>query len=318
MNESIILLLKKLIDNSAFVGALSGFMAVVTLLIFQRFRQTLPIAYNVAVVGFPRSGKTVLITSIFAQIFSDKFLSKRVILRTKATIERVNRDLEQLDLGKALGPTSDQDLFAYRADIKRGGFPLQRTYKVNIGDFPGEDTEEFTEQEQKWLHENAYFRWVMEADSFIFIIDLAHVLADKSPNEYRANMVKAIRAAWQHLVEYHVEGKKDLRKKPVLLVFTKSDLLIRIANAQISNESNNSIQQKIMEIGFGEKLPEVINCKKADIDKLKDHPLSGYVELIEYLKSQTYRFSSHFVSHFAKDEDGRLGISELVKRILPR
>lgn len=222
MIENLYFLLKRLIDSPAFVGALSGFTAVLALLLFQRLKQTMPIAYNVAVVGFPRSGKTVLITSIFGQIFLDRFLSKKVILRTKATIERVNRDLEQLELGKALGPTSDQDLFAYRADIKRGGFPLQRTYKVEIGDFPGEDTEEFSEKQSRWLHETAYFKWVMEADSFLFIIDLAHALADENPSEYKAKMTKAIRAAWQHLVEYHVEGKKDLKKKPVLLVFTKT------------------------------------------------------------------------------------------------
>ena len=318
MIESFFFLLKRIMDSPAFVGALSGFIAIVTLLLYQRLRQTLPIAYNVAVVGFPRSGKTVLITSIFAQIFSDRFLSKKVILRTKATIERVNRDLEQLELGKALGPTSDQDLFAYRADIKRGGFPLQRTYKVHIGDFPGEDTKKFSEKQLMWLHETAYFKWVMEADSFIFIIDLAHVLADKNPNEYKANMTKAVRAAWQHLVEYHVEGKKDLRKKPVLLVFTKSDLIARKDKIQAVNDSNiNEIHQKIMELGFDDKLPDVINCKKGEIDNQTDHILNEYVELIEYLKSQTYRFSCHFVSHFAKDEDGRLGIPSLVKRILP-
>ena len=63
--SSLIFLLKRLLESPAFVGALSGIIAVIALLVFQRLRQTLPIAYNVAVVGFPRSGKTVLITSIF-------------------------------------------------------------------------------------------------------------------------------------------------------------------------------------------------------------------------------------------------------------
>jgi hypothetical protein len=182
-----------------------------------------------------------------------------------------------LELGKAFGPTSDQDLFAYRADIKRGGFPLQRTFKFEIGDFPGEDTREFSEKQAKWLHETTYFKWVMEADSFLFIIDLAHVLADKDPNEYKANMTSAIRAAWQHLVEYHVEGRKDLRRKPVLLVFTKADLLARIVGIPSENDSKfPDIQQKIMELGFGEKLPKIISCKKTDIDEQADHILLEY------------------------------------------
>lgn len=311
--------INQLLNIPAVVGVISGLFALAVSLLYQKRGQKLPIAYNVAVVGFPRSGKTILITSLFSQIFTDRFLNKKVILRTKSTIERVNRDIEQLEIGRALGATTDQDLFAYRADIKRGGFLIGKTYKVEIGDFPGEDTEEFSEKPIKWLHETAYFKWVMEADAFVFVIDLAHVLANKNPLEYKANMSKAIRAAWQHLVEYHVEGQKDLRHKPVLLVFSKADLWVRKRSLEHDGEIiEDELEKKIWQFGFGETLPPVIHFNENEMEPMRERIETEYIDIIMYLKSQTSRFSIHFVSHFAKFEDGgRLGISELLKKILP-
>lgn len=322
MNEflyRVVILTKYLINEPSFIGFIIGIGITIAVFALHRFRQTLPIAYNVAVVGFPKSGKTTLITSVFSQLFSDRFLSNKVILRTKATIERVNRDLERLELGKALGPTTDQDLFAYRADIKRGSLLFRRVYKVEIGDFPGEDSKDFSEKEVEWLHETSYFKWVMEADAFIFIIDLAHVLSDEKQKAYRANITKAIRAAWQNLFEYHIEGRKDLRRKTVLLVFTKADLLV--AKEKMVSQGNsieNYIEKEIMKLGFGDKLPDIIKVKKQEINELMKPIISDYDEIIGYLNSQTASFHYLTVSHFAKDEEGRHGIPELVRKILPR
>jgi len=120
-----------------------------------------------------------------------------------------------------VGPTTDQDLFAYRTDIIRGKFFKQR-YKVEIGDFPGEDSKKLTEQFGDWFHETPYFKWAIEADAFVFIIDIAEILNDESAKQYAARIAQAIRAAWQRLSEYHLEGNKNRRQKHVLVVFTKT------------------------------------------------------------------------------------------------
>jgi len=120
--------------------------------------------------------------------------------------------LAKLELGKTLGPTTDQDLFAYRIDIIRGKIFKQR-YKVEIGDFPGEDSQKLTEQFGDWFHETPYFKWAMEADAFVFIIDVAEIFNEDSAKQYAARIAQAIRAAWQRLSEYHLEGNKNRRQK---------------------------------------------------------------------------------------------------------
>ncbi|ETX00039.1 MAG: hypothetical protein ETSY1_12620 [Candidatus Entotheonella factor] len=290
-----------------------------------RMKNPFALAYNVAVIGFPKSGKTVMITSIFGQLFSDRYLGRGVILRGKDTIERVNKDLELLEIGRLLGPTTDQDIFAYRADIRRGIFPLQREYKVVIGDFPGESSEEFVEDSVEWLHESSYFKWVMEADAFIFVIDIARILTDNDNREYRAMITRAIRAAWQHIYEFHVEGKKNLNRKPLMLVFTKADLLLKYThkidvvstNKGSSTVANNLINEEIMNFGFSQ-LPEIVRVEQREIQDEIKIVEELYREIIAYLHLQTSNFGCFFVSHFVMDENGRLGIPALTEKLLPK
>lgn len=274
-------------------------------------------AYNIAVIGFPQSGKTTLITTIFGELFAGNILGINTVPRGQETIERVNEDLKKLEIGKALGPTTDQDLFAYRADIKIGNFPFQKKYKVEIGDFPGEDSKQFNEKFGEWFHHTPYFKWAMEADAFIFIVDLAQEFKDSSSNEYKAQMAQSIRAAWQHLMEYHIEGKKSLMGKPVSLVFTKADLEQRLNKIKTTNKSNNPITEAIMKLGFGDTLPEPIEIPKYYEDELR-HIENKYKDIGDYLRKNSRSFSSVFVSPIAYSEDGKLGIKKLLKTILPR
>jgi len=114
----------------------------------------LPIAYNVAILGFPRSGKTTLLISLFREMFA-KRVGVDIQLRGSQTIEAVNQGLSLLSSGRSLGPTKDQDMFAFRADVKRGKFPSERTYKIEFGDFPGEHSETFVSG-QEWFHNNDF------------------------------------------------------------------------------------------------------------------------------------------------------------------
>jgi len=276
------------------------------------FENKLPPAYSIAVIGFPKSGKTTLITALFGELFAQHVLNISTIPRGVKTIERINTDLAKLEVGEALGPTTDQDLFAYRTDIIRGKFFKQR-YKVEIGDFPGEDSQALTEPFGEWFHEKPYFKWVMEADAFIFVVDIAQTLDEQTAKRYAAKMTQATRAAWQRLNEYHIEGDKNLRKKPVLLVFTKSDLFGITPNAV----QENAILEKIRQLGF-EKIPQ---SGKIDQEKLKtgihytEHLFSN---LMSYLDKESNQFDYLFVSYFSYVNKTRLGINELVEKILPK
>jgi GTPase SAR1 family protein len=126
-------------------------------------------------------------------------------------------------------------------------------------------------------------------------------------------MTQATRASWQRLNEYHIERDKNLRKKPVLLVFTKSDLFGITPNAV----QENAILEKIRQLGF-EKIPQ---SGKIDQEKLKtgihytEHLFSN---LMAYLDKESNQFDYLFVSYFSYVNKTRLGINELVEKILPK
>lgn len=161
------------------------------------------IPYNIAVIGLPRSGKTTLITSMFQMIFYNRFLSRRVVPRGTETIDRINRDAETIRMGRSLGPTAEQDIFAYRADLTKNRFGVfKNTYQISIGDFAGEYSLKMAEvsgddKSNQWLHQTSFFKWIMEADAYIFVFDIAAYKRDGE--EYLARIEGDFRSAWQHL-----------------------------------------------------------------------------------------------------------------------
>jgi len=296
---------------------LGGIITSIVMLLTARLsRRKLPVAYSVAVVGFPRSGKTTLITAMFGELFAARILGYSVFPRGESTIERINSDLEKLELGKSLGPTKDQDLFAYRADVIREGFPFSRSYKVEIGDFPGEDSIAFTENYGDWFHQTPYFRWVMEADAFIFVVDLAHALNPVSSREYSARISSAVRAAWQRLQENHFQGERTAFLKPVALVFMKADLLGERAEVDAASASDE-IDFRIMELGSGGRRYRV-EVGDVLLQEGRQHVELLFSELLGYLASQARNFKVIFASAFAYRNGRRLGIPELLAFILPR
>ncbi|EDN68723.1 hypothetical protein BGP_3004 [Beggiatoa sp. PS] len=289
------------------IAAILYFLRTITITI----KDNLPRAYSIAIIGFPKSGKTTLITTLFGELFTNRVLNISTIPRGLATIERINADLAKLELGEAIGPTTDQDLFAYRTDMIRGKIFKQR-YKVEIGDFPGEDSQKFTEQFGDWFHETPYFKWAMEADAFIFIIDVAELLNENSAKQYVARITQSIRAAWQRLGEYHLEGNKNLRQKPVLLVFTKSDLFGITPHAV----QEDAVLKKISQLGFTE-VPEAGEIAPEKLQQGKNHTEQLFSHLMSYLKNQSNQFDYLFVSCFSYHNNRKLGINELIEKILP-
>ena len=287
---------------------LSSVFGAFGLYILQRSRKDLKIAHNIAVIGFPKSGKTTLITSLFSEIMFNHILYINSTVRGEDTINRINEDIEKLKIGGKLGATTDQDVFAYRFDVTNMGLLFKKTMKVQIGDFPGEDSEYFYDNFGPWLHKTPFFKWVMQADSFIFVIDTARVLLDYD-GKYKAQMIKSIIAAWQHIVEYHIESETRTRRKNVSIVFTKSDLLL-IKNDE---DINTDYVEHLNSLGFGDKSKDVLtilNTKDLKTDSIK----LEFRELRNYFVSQnvfsSFVFASHYV--YVTTEAGRLGMKQII------
>lgn len=299
--EQLVLYFDESFSAAVILGAfLSAFISIYFSLVA---RKKLPIAHNIAMIGFPRSGKTTLITSLFAEIFSRRIPSISITPRGEETINRVNDDIARLESGEKLGATTDQDIFAYRAEMVTGGSIFSRRYKIEIGDFPGEDSEELSSKDIQWLHDLPYFKWVLNADAFIFVIDSEKVINNKDSKVYRSQLISSFRAAWHKLKDHHYDGVSELRHKPIVLAFTKADLLTK----ELTDSLNKNVTQNKVNSSMEE-------------DKITGSLLKEYSDLIQFFKSETTRFSVVFSSSFAKDPSSgvRVGAKKLLRGILPR
>jgi len=269
--------------------------------------------YSVALIGFPRSGKTTLIVSLFGEMFAGQ-IGRQLRPSGESTINRVNELLAQLQMGRALGPTEDQDRFAFRSELKSGRFPFSRMYKVEFGDFPGSDSVAYLQKYGPWLHTTEFFKWVVEADALVFVVDVAEFYRDQGrQTAYVAEMSSAIRAAWQHYVEANKEQRARCRRVRVVLVFTKADLLGRFT-------SERRVVERIGALAFGETVPELAQLTPYDLQHEGARLRAQFTPLLNYMESELGdRFSISFVSPFGSAPDGsRLGMKQFAQAVLPR
>lgn len=274
-------------------------------------KKSLPISHNIAILGFPKSGKTTLIISLFGDIFAGKILSVRATPIGSKSIERINESLKKLRQGRALGPTKDQDRFGFRAvvTVKSGIFP--RTYKVDFGDFPGEDSEDYSNENGSWLHKTEFFKWVVDSDAIIFVIDIGYYLIRRK--DYAAEMTSALRAAWQNFLDLNDHRKNEVRKFPFVLAFTKADLF----GVNRSFEDSENIEMEIMKIGFGDETPPIEEINTTAFYEGRSEVMNDFNELIQYFNNESSHFQVLFVSSFGLYNRERLGISELLQAVLP-
>lgn len=280
---------------------LSMLFGVYAFFIFSKMKKNTKKAHDIAVIGFPQSGKTTFITTLFHQMQYNNVFNIKIDIRG-TTIDRVNEDIRKIEIGQRLGATTDQDRFAYRFDMPKSNL-FKETIKVEIGDFRGENTESFYRDFGQWLHKTPFFKWVMQADAFIFVVDVANVLLDK---QYKAQMITSITAAWQHITDYHIESKKRVDKNSVSIIFTKSDLLyIDKSDAEI-----------IQTLGFKE-FPEKTTI--SDEAKLNTKQIEDdFIELKNYFKQKKINSKFFFTSCFIYDEAEKsiLGMRKIVSHIL--
>lgn len=283
-----------------------------------------PRSYRVAIVGFPRSGKTTLIVSLFGEAFAMK-LPTKVTPRGTQTIELVNKSLEMLKKGRALGPTTDQDLFAFRADIvlTRRFFPI--TYKVEFGDFPGKHSEDYISKRDSWLQTTEFFKWVVDSDAIVFVVDLGRYISNEaSRREYIAEITSAFRAAWQSFLDINEYRARQVRRHPVVLVFNKADLAQRASTIVdvrsleiVSPDLMKSVEKEIRRLGFGDEVPPEIKIDKDILNYYKRMIETDFGELIRYFKDEAFKTRVIYVSSFGVLENQRLGMSDLLMSVFP-
>ena len=311
---NLLLLDESFLQFQVFFITVSIFLFALIIMRYYLDNKSLSISHNVAIVGFPKSGKTTLIISLFGEIFAGKIQSVRAKPRGAKSIERINKSLEILRKGRALGPTKDQDRFAFRTDItvKHGYFP--RTYKVEFGDFPGEDSADYSNKYGSWLHNTEYFKWVVDSDAIIFVIDLAQYLVNSDERQnYVGQISSALRAAWQNFSDLNEHNINDLKKFPIILAFTKADLFGYTKNF----DDFENIEAEIMKLGFGDETPQIKEINPDSFKSGKNQIMNDFDELIQYFESESPHFRVIFVSSFGLCNGKRQGIEDLMQAVLP-
>lgn len=293
---------------------LGSAVALVSLLGFQRYLPSSPISYTVAIIGFPKSGKTTLIVSLFGEVFAGKIQNITLTPKGSSTIERVNKSLSLLESGQAVGPTSSQDRFAFRADLTLAKKIFRQAYKIEFGDFPGENSFEYTQKYGEWLHTTEFFKWVVDSDAMVFVIDIGNYLNSYPRSNYVAQISAALRAALQNYLDANSSRIKIVRKHPVVLIFNKADLLCHFNFTQEVQVVNHEV---IEELGFGLNTPKKTEIDAELLKKWETQIKDDFHDLIEYFGQEMKNFNILFVSSFGLQNGKRLGLSELVGKILP-
>nr|VFK30297.1 MAG: 50S ribosome-binding GTPase [Candidatus Kentron sp. MB] len=308
-------------DSTFWIIVISIVISVSFLWILSKGIKELPISHMVAFIGYPRSGKTTLITSLFSEIFAQRILRGiNITLRGDETIKRVNEDIARLEMGQALAPTTDQDLFNYRLDLLTGKTFLSRKYKVELGDFPGEDSQNLSNKDPDWLHNTRYFRWALNADVFLFIIDLTYLtdLESDEAKQYRSIITSSFRTAWQKIKGYHYDGARKLRNNPIVVVFTKLDLLFDTGIFDTESGDSENKEKGSPNAPKDYTKPVIMNSREIlEKEKLiKEY----FQDITKYLSAETSRFNIVFSSVFSREQtDGaRFGMEELARSVLPR
>jgi GTPase SAR1 family protein len=281
--------------------------------------------YSVAIIGFPTSGKTTLIVSLFQEIFNRKMKGIRATLKGESTIERINEQILKKESGIPVGPTNDQTMFAYRTNIVSEGAIFKKEYKVEFGDYPGEYSEELSEEKYfKTLRRSEFFKWCVEADAYIFIIDVGRFLLEPNKEKFIAESSSAIRESWQHFLDYRSESEIKTRQKPILLVFNKMDLFQVedfdkefLVKANLRENELNRIDI-LKHFGFSlDQTPPIFDLHEGHFMTESGYLNDEFRSLILYLQSEAKHFHILHTSNFGMIDNRFAGVKDILKFILP-
>ena len=140
--------------------------------------------YYIAVLGYPRSGKTIFITSFLNHLIREKIPGCKPIKLEDKTAKRFTYNINYLSSRLPFDQSNEDSVFPYIVDISKGTLNLKKYYKIQIGDFSGDNSAQISEGYRQWFHKSSSFLWAMQANAFIFVVDLAEVLAQYDDDFY--------------------------------------------------------------------------------------------------------------------------------------
>ncbi|MGD0979435.1 MAG: GTPase domain-containing protein [Candidatus Bathyarchaeia archaeon] len=279
-------------------------------------------SFFVAIVGFAESGKTTLIISLFGEAYARR-LPVRVVPRGSHTIAVINKSLELLKKGKALGPTTDQDMYGFRADATIGKGPFATTYRLEFGDFPGAYSKEYRREDMHLLHNSEFFKWIVDSDAIMFVIDLGRYLTRNKRN-FIAEVTSAFRTEWQQYLDANSFRLREIKRHPVIIVFTKTDLLYRVSsqiNLQNDKELSDienlrNFEETVAHFGFGEDAPPLIKLDEKRVQSDTHIIEEEFGEIIQFFKAEASSATVVFTSSFGLVNGELLGFRKLFASIL--
>ena len=274
--------------------------------------------YYIAVLGYPRSGKSVFITSFINHLLRENksgYKTKRIEEETK---KRLKENIKYLNAKTPFEQKKTEPVFPYILDISKGKLLLKKYFRLHIGDFSDDSSAQFHNGYRQWFHKSQSFVWVMQADAFVFVVDLAEVLAQYEDDFYCEKVSNAIYRAWKRIEGSHLGGKDNLKNKPIVLLFTKADLLVKFYEL-LGPEPLDQMRIKMFQLGFSKKrLPETVNIK-TDLDPdLYTVVEEKFRSIIHYLNKKSKRYNTVFFSHFLNLNGVPIGMGNVVDSILPK
>jgi len=218
-------------------------------------------------------------------------------------------------MGRALGPTQDQDIFAFRADVRVATFPVPITYKVEFGDFGGGDSQQFAQEGVMPLpHTSEFFKWIADSDAIVLVVDLGRYLMNpESRTQYVVKTTTGLRATWQHFLDANEDRRSRVRRHPLLLAFTKSDLL------EFKNGGDDKfVQSEVSKWGFGVQVPKMHEVNTQVLFVEEEKVKNDFSSIIRYFEGECSSFRVVFTSSFGLSNEKRLGLNELMTAVLHR
>jgi hypothetical protein len=223
-------LIDKIFVGLGFVVLVAAWLGI-TFFAVRLFRRH-PSTFTVAVLGFPNTGKTVFITTLFDQLQQGRSKHLHLTPYGLDTVEEVTRNLNVLSKGMWLPRTAVGNVFFFRAVATARDLMVSRL-KLEIGDFAGEDIGELQPSSERWLHKSDYFKYVVDADAIMLAIDGGSLTSDR--RDGADQIVNAFVAAVQIIADYKgATGERRLRT-PIALLVMKSDLFDEQRRGQIAD-----------------------------------------------------------------------------------
>ena len=274
-----------------------------------------PRSFRIAMLGKPGVGKSTLIAAMFDEVFAGRtrLLGRRIA--SQQTADVLNQNIARLSSGEAIVPTTESETMAYRFEAEGAGL-LSPRYRIEIGDFPGEETEKLAANED-WLRGTPFFDWALTADAYVMCVDTAPLAGVEIPPDLKgmtkqqvrnhlgtdrwsdvADDMASLRSVWQKLELSH-DTARPLREKKVVLAFTRADLIM--------TGSPNAGPPPV---------PPELTVEEAIL--VEGWCFLVFADLLGFLNEERANYIPVLTSSFAWSGDARLGVGKVLVRLLPR